>query len=155
MTYWGAGLEGQRLPDHRVAVTEETRHGRATRHTFAIAKSGQWVTMPDIPKLLERSTRRGYGRPSEPADLSYIAPKPSLPEKVVLADDFTVSSSALTVILDALALNGRHRVDLGDIKRVVSQLGPRLTALETLPDDKRRLAAPALYAQILSRCTTV
>ncbi|MCB1266444.1 MAG: hypothetical protein KDB56_18050 [Mycobacterium sp.] len=157
MSTWGTGLEGQRLPGHRVVITEQTRRGRSNRHTFVIGHDGQWATEPDLPKLLERTAAAGYGRPGRPADLARAGMlRRPLPATVTLSTGATVSAGALTVILDALAGDGRHRVDVADVKRVVSQLGPRLAALADLPDgDTRHAAERAVHQQILSRCTSV
>ena len=154
---WGAGLEGQRLRGHRVVVTEQTRHGRANRATFVIGHDDRWAIEPDLPKLLERTARAGYGQPGRPNDLerSGMLRRP-LPPTVTLCAGVTVSAGALEAILDALAEDGRHRVDVADVKRVVSQLGSRLTALAGIADDQTRQAArAALCKQIVARCTTL
>ena len=49
----------------------------------------------------------------------------------------------------------RHFVDLSDVKAIVSQLGSRIGALATLTDHQRRIAEPALFGEILRRCTTM
>lgn len=67
----------------------------------------------------------------------------------------TPQGSTLAVILDALHAAGRTTLDRDDLKVVLSQLGSRITHLHTLPDEQRRHAQPALYSQIVARCTTV
>lgn len=150
--------EGEKVADYRVVITEGTRHGRTKRHTFVVDDDDdRWTVEPDIPKLMERGHNAGYGQSkNKPLDTQKwgLARKP-LPAKVPLAPSFDVSSSVLIVVLDALVAAGRHQVDLGDMKVVVSQLGSRIAALDSLPDEKRRLAEAALYTEILGRCTTI
>jgi len=61
----------------------------------------------------------------------------------------------LAVVLEALHSDGRRGVDLGDLKVVFSQLGSRITALDTLSDEQRQHAESALYSEIVRRCTKV
>ena len=70
-----------------------------------------------------------------------------------LADGADVSPETLTVILDALRSDQRHKVDLTDLKCVISQLGSRNSS--SLSDEQRRHAEDALYPEILRRCTTL
>lgn len=145
-----------RLREYRVVLTEQTRHGHAKRHTFVVGFDGQWATEPDVPKLIDRSMRAGFGTSGQPSDLDRLGMlRKPLSAKVNLSAGFSVSGATLAAILDALALGRRQRADLSDLKRVVSQLGPRLAALSDLDDDTWRLAAPALYSEVVTRCTTV
>lgn len=141
---WGAGLEGQRLPGYRVAVTEQTRRGRVKRHTFVLDEE-TWES-PGGPHwhLARRQYRgdaRGFGDP--------------LPLTVNLAPGVDIPAAAFTLILDALVSGTRHSIDLAEINAIVSQLGPRLIAFGTLDAQRRQLAEPALYSEILARCSSM
>ena len=59
------------------------------------------------------------------------------------------------MVFDALVSAGRHRIDLADINRIVSQLGSRIVGLPTLAPEQRRIAEPALYAEILRACSSM
>jgi hypothetical protein len=74
---------------------------------------------------------------------------------VDLANGVNLKAAALRIILDALVSAGHHQISLEDLKVVLSQLGSRITQIDTLPIDARRLAEPALYNTILARCTSV
>jgi len=74
---------------------------------------------------------------------------------VDLGEGVTPLGFTLAVVLEALHRDGRRGVDLGDLKVVLSQLGSRITALDTLSDEQRRHAQPALYSEILKRCTKI
>ena len=137
MPRWGDGLHGERLPEYRVVVTERTRRGVAKRHTF----------------VLVADTWNEDGGPHWARETKNLPLFEPLGETVHLADGVDVAASALTVILEARVSQGRHQVDLADIKVVVSQLGSRLAALDTLTAEQRQLAEPALYAEIVRRCT--
>jgi hypothetical protein len=76
-------------------------------------------------------------------------------DTINLGDGLSPRGDTLSVVLEALCHGGRAEIDLGDLKKILSQLGSRITGLGGLPDEQRRHAEPALYAQILSRCTTV
>jgi hypothetical protein len=75
--------------------------------------------------------------------------------RVDLGEGVTPLGFTLAVVLEALHSDGRRGVDLGDLKVVLSQLGSRITALDTLSEELRRHAQPALYSEILKRCTKV
>jgi hypothetical protein len=139
---WGEGLEGQRLPGYRVVVTERTRHGRVKRHTFVLDEGTE--DCPGGPYW--HAARRedppwGFGDP--------------LPVTVTLAQGVDIPATTLAAILDALVSKARHRIDLKDIKVIVSQLGSHIAGLYTLTGEQRRLAGWALYTEILRRCTTM
>ena len=72
-----------------------------------------------------------------------------------LADGVDIPTSTLKAVLDALRSGERHKADLADIKRVISQLGSRIGKLEGLSDEDRQHAASAVYTQILKCCTTL
>lgn len=76
-------------------------------------------------------------------------------KRIDLGEGVTPQGRTLAVVLQALRGGGRREVDLRDLKVVFSQLGGRITALDSLDDEQRRHAAPALYAEILRRCTTL
>ena len=142
---WGDGLEGQRLPHYRIVVTEQTRHGRTKRHTFVLDPFAD-----DDPEHWGRETEKPIRAHGEL--VTFTEP---LRETVSLARGVDMPSSVLVVILEALVSDARHSVDLADIKVVVSQLGSRLGTLDTLSAEQRRRAEPALFAEVLSRCTTI
>ena len=75
--------------------------------------------------------------------------------RVDLGEGVNPVGFTLAVVLEALHRDGRRQLDLGDLKVVLSQLGSRITALDTLADEQRRHAEPALYSEIVRRCTTV
>lgn len=140
--------------EHQVVVTEATRHGRAKRHTFArrfpeADGAGKWRPEPPRGKQLRKQlgeqqlVRIPGSEPLKPGTL------------VALADGVDLPATTLTVILEALASRARHQIDVADVKLIVSQLGSRIAQLDTLPVEKRRLAEPALYTEILARCTTI
>jgi hypothetical protein len=76
-----------------------------------------------------------------------------------LAEGVDVPESILDIVLDAIASTtssvGHIHVDIADLKIVISQLGSRLSSMELLSDDRRRLAEPALYSEIVKRCTSI
>jgi hypothetical protein len=61
----------------------------------------------------------------------------------------------MATILDALQSDARHQVDLADVLRVRSQIGPRILQFNTGPRGHREHAERALYAEILRRCTNL
>ncbi len=76
-------------------------------------------------------------------------------EPINLGRGMAPRGDTLAVVLEALHRGGRTEVDLGDLKVILSQLGSHITRLGGLSDEQRRHAEPALYAEILRRCTTV
>lgn len=72
---------------------------------------------------------------------------------VRLAQGVDVQPAVLSVILNALHSHGRHEVDIGDIKVVVSQLGSVISKFIALPDEMARNAEATLYSEILQRCS--
>ena len=73
----------------------------------------------------------------------------------LLSTGFNLSIAIGSVIFDALRAAGQLTVDRDDLKGVVSDLGKRIRQLPTLTAEQRRLAEPALYGQIVERCTTL
>ena len=149
--------------EHEIVITESTRHGRAKRHTFVIfdaQASGpqRWRRKPAPMsfKKLDRVHRAGYGTNDRPIDIAEhgLATVP-LAVTEHLADGVDVAAAVLAVILDALASQAHHQIDLADIKVIVSQLGSHITRLDALAAEQRRHAEAALYTEILRRCTTV
>jgi hypothetical protein len=159
--------------EHRVVITESTRHGRVKRHTFARAfpeATGLARWRPETRgslKELRELHRQGFGtkdKPMPPAlwgssrqrSLGIPPNSPLMPGTTVhLADGVDTTAETLAVVLEALASQARHQIDLTDIKVIVSQLGSRIAQLETLTAAQRRLAEPALYTEILRRCTII
>jgi hypothetical protein len=140
-------LEGERLPEYRVVVTEHTRHGVAKRHTFVlIAETWDEPDGPHWGCETDRPIRADHG---------LVAVAEPLPETIGLARGLDLPAPALVVVLEALVSGSRHHIDVADIKVIVSQLGSRITALDALSADQRRSAEPALYTEILRRCTTI
>jgi hypothetical protein len=131
----------------RYSVAVKTHQGGRWRnvHTFASHSPGEWF------RLLPRSARQ-----SRREDLRSGPTTEALGDGTVpLADGLDPKASDLVVILDALRSDERHEVDIADITRVVSKLGSFIAQLGSLTAEQRRLAEPALYAEILRRCTTI
>lgn len=72
-----------------------------------------------------------------------------------LGRDFRIPVHIANVIFDALRADKRHRVDIDDMKTVVSQLGSQISGLGQLPAEHRRRAEQALCTLILGRCTNL
>ncbi|ODR06967.1 hypothetical protein BHQ15_12495 [Mycolicibacillus koreensis] len=123
------------MPGFRVVVTEQTRHGTANRHTFVVADEPDKTGAEPWQHLTAETTEQ-------------------LPVSLDLAPGVSVSARALTTILDALCIDGRHNVDIADLAVVISQLGHRLNAIDTIAGPQRQHAERALYNVILSRCTS-
>jgi len=155
-SHWGKGLEGQRLPGYLVSVTERTRHDTAGRHTFVLDPYYDDTQEPGGPRW-----HRYSGRPTTAVQAGVSpwagVPYESLPDLVHLAQGVDIRATTLVIIFEALVSRARHRIDLVDIHRIVSdpELGSFLMRLHALPVQQRRLAEPALYTKILSRCTTL
>jgi len=146
-----------------ITVSTPTRHGRTNLHTFG-------KPVEEAPWMLEtHASRKQFKQrrtPLSPFGVANWPPPPrrdlgtslygELGDKTIdLADGADVSPETLTVILDALRSDQRHKVDLTDLKCVVSQLGSRIAKLSSLSDEQRRHAEVALYSEILRRCTTL
>ncbi|MGO9352184.1 MAG: hypothetical protein ACLP3C_15675 [Mycobacterium sp.] len=148
---WGDGLTGERLPGYQILVTE---HGSTKRHRFVLDPDTEdepggphWRWYAGKPPARGAFTERGqrwWGAPRRP-----------LPAITDLAKGVDVPGPTLEVVFDALVSGRRHRIDLADIKRIVSQLGSRIARLDTLAADQRRLVEPALYTEILARCISM
>ncbi|WP_373121132.1 hypothetical protein [Mycobacterium marinum] len=156
---WGKGLEGQRIPGYRVGLV--SGHRGAKRHAFVLVADDE--AQPDSPLHWERvihtsrdivgSGPLALGSPT--TNVAIISLSEPLPAKVPLARNVDIPAGVLSVILDALVSQARHKIDLSDIKIIVSQLGSRIVRLDTLDAERRRLAEPALHKEILARCTKV
>ncbi len=133
----------------RYAIVVKTRRGADSRsaRTFASNSPGEWFRV--LPRSARQSRREDLrnGPTTEPLGDGTVH----------LAEGFEPRASHLTVILDALRSGDRHDVDLADIRLVVTDnsLGRRISSLSTLTAEQRRLAQPALYAEILRRCTII
>ncbi|BBY01049.1 hypothetical protein [Mycobacterium seoulense] len=146
-TRWGEGLGGQRAPDYLITVT--TGRGRK-KHTFILVADDE--ADPDTRLHWERVTEKirydkslGY-----PVLLSRSEP---LPGVVPLAQGVDVRAITLVIIFEALVSKEHHHIDLAKIHRIASDetLGGRIARLHTLSPEQRRIAEPALYAEILAR----
>lgn len=151
MPRWGEGLDGStRVPGYRISVTEQTGGRRVKRHTFAVGLEWEDDAGPEWERVTGRvASRRAVQSATDIVNTDPLAPT------VALARGVEVTAPALSVILDALAAAGRHRVDLADLKRVVSQLGARISKLPALTPEQRQHAEPALYCEIVARCTNL
>ena len=149
---WGKGLEGQRIPGYLLVLTELTRRGRTKRASFVLAED-TWDE-PGGPHW-ERVTEKTAHWQDPLHSRHVIASSEALPATVHLAKDLDLPATMLVVILDALLSDSRHAADIADIRRVRSQLGSRIVQLDALPSDKRQHAEPALYHEVLRRCTNI
>jgi hypothetical protein len=170
---------------HAVTITASTRHGRTKLHTFAFDESSrQWFSeaMPTRKQREERG-RFVHEHPAPPVNhpepdkydksidrqiSRLMARRPELgvpygvslqaPETeptIHLARGVDIAADTLSVILDALHSDGRHEVDIRDIKMVVSQVGSDIARLDSVPSELRQHAEKALYTEILRRCTNL
>lgn len=116
--------------DHRIVASMQGRRGRRKLHTFA-SKESSCMDLADhclepVPAIQSAPWRWvGRGMLHEMSVAS-------------LASGVDVPASTLIVILDALRHFGRHRVDLDDIKLVVSQLGSQISHVHKLPTEPPR-----------------
>ena len=155
-----------------ITVTVQTRHGRTNLHTFSIQPEaehlGWFAESPASHKQLKERTVPGLALPTSwpPPPRRDIGTRYGAPigtrnygpiddPPIHLAAGVDVPRRALNVILDALRSDQRPRVDLADIKTVVSQLGSQIKKIDSLDDGQRRHAEAALYTLILGRCTKV
>ncbi len=161
-TRWGDGFTGDRLPEYRIVVTEQTQHGNAKRHTFVL--DPDTVDEPGGPHWHRYSDRRLPPAVPEWALLPGMSGEQQrwasmrtvpLPDVVHLSQGVDVPAVTLVVIFEALVSQEQHRIDLAHVKRIVSQLGWRIAQLGTLPPEQRRIAEPALYTEILARCVSM
>lgn len=139
---WGEGLEGQRLDNYCIVVTQ----GRTKKRTFVFNEEEE----PGTWQLMTESFRDPLGTISGPLHLSE-----PLPETVPLTQSFELPAKMLSIILDALASGSIHQVAVEDIQRIRPQLGSRIMRLGDLSGEQQRLAEGALYREILARCTTL
>lgn len=156
---WGKGLEGQRIPGYRVVMTKGRRGKKGL--TFVLVADDEaeadsplhWELVTHTSKDVLGSGPLALERPT--ANLSITSSSRPLPAKVSLASNVEIPAGVLTIILDALVSQARHKFDLSDVKTIVPQLGSRIVQLSSLDAEQRRLAEPALYTEILARCTKV
>jgi hypothetical protein len=158
--------------DHYVTVTANTNRGRTNLHTF-----GSWDDTPGEWFLMDRPSERQTGelsRALHPSRRAVDAEEPLARDRplrvpagdtrfgdmlaegarVDLAPGVSPHGSTLAVVLEALRQDQRTRVDVADVKVVLSQLGSHITKLDSLTDEQTRHAAEAaLYAEIRNRCT--
>jgi hypothetical protein len=146
----------------QIVISVATPHGRRKLYTFSNKdQQGAWWPATPIGKLASPTTGSFVDRYAAASKQRLHSPNPEpndplgAAKTVHLEDGFDPPASVLAFILDALHSDKRHDVDLDDIKVVVSQLGSKITKLSSLDDEQRRHAEPALYAEILRRCTTL
>jgi hypothetical protein len=131
---WGKAAGGERLPGYQVVVKERTRHGARKRHTFSLDED-TW---------------------DEPGGPHWrVLGRQPIPTTVNLAKGVDVAATALVVILEALVSGSRHQIDVDNVKVIVSELGSRIAQLGELSAEDRQHAEPALYTEILARCTNI
>ena len=143
------GPDGRRIVyrTSEYAITVVTRRGAAWRKicTFGSYTRGEWF------RVNARSARQGRQPERRTGTLKEPLSGPTVP----LAGDFPVARDQLVIVLEALRSDERHRVDVDDIKVIVSQLGWPMSQLGTLPADQLRHAEAALYKEICRRCTSM
>lgn len=152
---WGAGLEGHRISGYRIVVTEQARRGTAKRHVFVLSEDEEPEWERCTGEFTADTTIFRAGENDSPPNRMVMTFSEPLPQRLDLAPGVRVSRQTLTIILDALASRGKHKIDISDINRIVSQLGSRLADLDALDSGRRILAEPALYTEILKRCITI
>ncbi len=171
------------IPGGTITVSVASRHGRTQLHTFIRlpdhiprdgfnAGWGQATPRSHRQRAqFDRDQRRLNALAAHHPEHDWLAPaaadfRPAPRQKthpdavlgsprVDLGEGVNPVGFTLAVVLEALHRDGRRQLDLGDLKVVLSQLGSRITALDTLADEQRRHAEPALYSEIVRRCTTV
>jgi hypothetical protein len=74
---------------------------------------------------------------------------------VHLADGVDPPGTTLAIILEALERAERFKVDLDDLKLVLSQLGGRIAQFTSSDVKTQQYAEQPLYTEILARCTTM
>lgn len=147
-------------PGYRVLVEDRAaRRGRRRKVcAFVTNRDGEWRHAPDLGRIIRRQFDRGEGTPANPVDLAAAGMlHTALGGVVHIASGVDIPGPALAVILDALASGGHHAVNLSDLTRVVSELGPVIVRTAAMDDDdeRRQHAEVALYTEILRRCTTI
>lgn len=176
------GREVEFVP-YSIVLSVNTSHGRRKLHTFLTEfdiNTGDhvspWTLATPASRKQVRAESRLDGRARQMegnadvgATLAYVRAvtgrKPRRQTGIGLWDGLTgsirlargvdVPGSALAIVLDALHSDERRELDLDDVKVIVSQLGSRLTQLDSLDDSQRRHATPTLYSEILRRCTSL
>jgi hypothetical protein len=167
-----------------VTITESSRYGPQNRHTFVgtrpIDGHRQWkLNQPPHSHAENRVGQQAVPGPLGPVgrkrrrtavspDLLGLPPQPPTQRHpdaaerdgtIHLAGGVDVSQSSLNIILDAIASTATAiravDLDIADLNLIVSQLGTRLSALDSLTADQRRLAEPALYSEIVKRCSNL
>jgi hypothetical protein len=149
------------VSNYLITISTVTHRGRTKLHTF-----GKLVEAEHLQWFPETHASRKQMKQRRIPGSVLPSPWPPPPRRhlgtdlydqlgdgtIHLADGVDFPAATLTVVLDALRSGGRHEVDLGDIKTVLSQLGSRIAQLGNLGDEERRRAEPALYVEILRRC---
>jgi hypothetical protein len=162
------------VSDYSITISKATRHGRRNLHTFVFEDGNWWAWNPPSRGQIDEWRREtvAAGRAArfdeELVVFGQIDEQPTRPHRttsdralkdyeksVKLADGVNAEGPTLAVILDALHSDRRPSVDIDDIKTVLSELGSQIKRLDTLPDEQRQHATPALYTEILRRCTTL
>jgi hypothetical protein len=158
----------------RITITKTTRHGSRNLHTFVLEEGDWWAWNPPSRGQTKEWRREivnaGLGaqfngdlvvfgrhdeQPPRPSRNSSDRPLKDYEAPVPLAKGVNTAGATLAVILDALHSADRHKVDLGNVKAIVSELGSYISSFVKSDGAQRRRAEKALYAEILKRCTTI
>jgi hypothetical protein len=149
------------VSNYLITVSATTNRGRTKLHTF-----GKLVEAEHLDWFAETHASRKQVQQRRIPGCALPSPWPPPPRRrlgtalydqlgdgtIHLADGVDLSAATLTVILNALRSDDRHEIDVDDLKTVLSQLGSLISQLRELDDEQRRLAEPALFAEILRRC---
>lgn len=132
--------------DYRVTVTA----GATNLHSFVHIVDAWFVADPPSRRQSNQWQRRLHpSNPNRPSDDGLTrAPWSRGPGQLSVGDllderripfarGVEPRGDTLAVVLDALRSGGRHRVDIADVKVVLSQLGSRITRLGSLPAGQR------------------
>jgi len=111
---------------HRIVVSVATRRRRWKLHTFASTEHDCWASAGYDEMEMVPAVRH------DPWDWAGRGPLADIPV-AHLATGVDIPTPTLIFILDALRFYRRHKVDLDDIKRVVSQLGSQISRVGELP----------------------
>jgi hypothetical protein len=150
--------------DWTVTVTAKSGRRQPSKiHTFQ-NREGRWHIMtppsrrqiPALSRALHPSVLARGATP--PPDPQRGIGNPRMGDvldsrRIDLGARLTARGDTLAVVLDALRESHRREVDREDLKHVLSQLGSRITQLQALAPEQRRHAEPALYSEIVRRCT--
>jgi|SRR6185312_1629476 len=141
----------RRVPGYQIWVVSSRG---AKRHGFVVDPFWDEPGEPHWRWYTEKPPKRGASMLQRGERWLGTDSRP-LPDVIDLAKGVDVSRGTLEVVFDALVSAERHRIDVADLKRVVSQLGSRIRQLNNLSGEQRRLAEPALYTEILARCSSM